>query len=333
MTVYKDEVKDKAIRVAKPTQYVMYEKDNFKNMTVLDEKPILINSDKYKVVENKVYTTQSSCRLDPPDLDPTPSKGVIPWGISKVKALEAQSVNDARNVVVCVADTGVAPHPDIPLVGEYNAVSSQPTTGDPNGHGTHVAGTISAINNEHFVVGVSQAPIFSSRVLDSWGSGRSADIARGIAACVDKGNAKVINLSLGSPARYGVDELIYESIQYAHNKGAITVCANGNDGGDVGYPAKYCKYAVAASDSRDRIASFSSRGPETDVIAPGVDIVSTSNKGGTEIMSGTSMATPHVSGAIALMLAQGRMMLGVDDIGLSKDEQGRGRLNALETVK
>jgi len=329
LAVKKDQAIDYAKRAVKPTRYVMYERADFRNMTILDERPLNANTDKYVIMEENVYTTQASCSA--PDLDPSPTKNVVPWGVSKVQALQAMEVTDARGVVVCVADSGVARHPDLLISGGYNAISPQASWEDDNGHGTHVAGTISAVaNNDRDVVGVSQSPIYASKVLNSWGSGYSSDIAKGIVACVDQGGARVINLSLGGP---GEDPLIEQALAYIHSKGAISVCAAGNNGGAVEGFTPHCTYVVSATDKADNLASFSSRGPSVNVAAPGVSILSLSYKGGTETMSGTSMAAPHVSAAVALMLAAGRPSLGYDNINLPPEQMGKGRLNALKTVQ
>jgi subtilisin len=124
--------------------------------------------------------------------------------------------------------------------------------------------------------------------------------------------------------------------------GVVVVAAAGNSGGSVGYPAAYPEtIAVAASDSNDKIASFSSRGPEVKFIAPGVSIVSSAMDGGFANFNGTSMAAPHVTGLAALAVAQGWVGLeGPDGVfeqlkkaakklpGLTAEEQGNGMIDA-----
>jgi subtilisin len=112
---------------------------------------------------------------------------------------------------------------------------------------------------------------------------------------------QIASMSLG--ASQG-NQALADMVQAMHDAGVTLIAAAGNSGGSVGYPAAYPgAIAVAASDSSDQLASFSSRGPQVAVIAPGVDVYSTYKDGGYETLSGTSMATPHVSGLAALYVA------------------------------
>jgi subtilisin len=151
---------------------------------------------------------------------------------------------------------------------------------------------------------------------------------------------QVANLSLGSPMGSVFMRL---AVDYAASRGVAVICAAGNSGGSVGYPAAYeSAIAVAASDSQDKIASFSSRGREVDLIAPGVGVQSTIPGGGYDSYNGTSMATPHVAGLAALAVARGaRGPAGVraaltraaSSIGLSPKEQGKGLVDAARLVQ
>lgn len=287
-----------------------------------------------KVVEDRIYRKSMGCSEDPiPGPSEPPSPAQVPWGIEKTNALEARGLNDGASVIVCVADTGSDfNHPDLrdQLVGGEDLTGTGSWL-DDEGHGTHVAGTVAATFNDFDVVGVSNAKIFTAKVLDASGAGYGSWIAEGIVACVRSG-AKVINMSLGSPAQYGPDPLISDAVNWAHSQGVQTVCANGNDGGAVGYPAKDCTYAVSATDRNDNIAYFSSRGPETDISAPGVDVVSLRRGGGVITYSGTSMASPHVAGALAMAIAQGKSLKG-QSIGLPQSSQGTlGRLDVLRSL-
>ncbi|MGF1536986.1 MAG: S8 family peptidase [Elainellaceae cyanobacterium] len=179
---------------------------------------------------------------------------------------------------------------------------------DLNGHGTHVAGTIAAENNGQGITGVAYgAEIMPIRVLDGDGVGSTTAIAYGISYAVDNG-ADVINLSLGGDT-YTPD--IDAAIRYATQQGAIVVSAAGNSGlAQPGFPAQFATesgLSVGAVDRNQRLADFSNRAGANaqlrHVVAPGVDIVSTVPGGGYAALSGTSMAAPHVSGAVALMLS------------------------------
>lgn len=193
---------------------------------------------------------------------------------------------------------------------------------DPNGHGTHVAGTVAARLNGVGMAGVApKAQLYAVRVLSASGSGYITDIARGIVEAV-KGpdgvtgtadDADVISMSLGGPH----SDTLYNAVVYAYNNGAILVAAAGNEGASSpSYPAAYSEViAVGAIDINYNVPSWSNRNP--DVVAPGVNIYSTlpGNKYG--YMSGTSMACPHVSGVAALMqalrLAAGKPKLSPSD--------------------
>jgi len=172
---------------------------------------------------------------------------------------------------------------------------------DDNGHGTHVAGIAGAeINNGVGVAGMAGGSrLMTVKVLDQYGNGWYSDLAQGIVYAVDNG-ARIINLSLGGAPS---SQTLQEAVDYARARGVLVVAATGNDGGAVLYPAA-CEHvlAVAATDQSDARASFSNHGPQVDVAAPGVDIYSTWPwVGGYFTKSGTSMATPHISGLAALI--------------------------------
>ena len=254
----------------------------------------------------------------------------IPWGISRVKASDVWSITDGSGGVIEVAvlDTGVDyDHPDLAgnIAWCVSTLRGRVTTNpaqckDQNGHGTHVIGTIAALNNDIGVVGVAPGvEIYSIRVLDASGSGSYSDIAIGIEQALlgpdgvldkdgdgiivgdpDDDAAEVISMSLGGPSD---DQYLHDMIIQAYNYGVVIVAASGNEAADQpSYPAIYPEViAVGATDSTDAIAYFSNLQPE--VSAPGVDILSTYPDDTYETLSGTSMATPHVSGVVALIQA------------------------------
>ncbi|AKG22385.1 S8 family serine peptidase [Calothrix sp. 336/3] len=262
-----------------------------------------------------------------------PDLGGNDWGSDMVKAPESWAKGyTGKGVVVAVLDTGVdRNHTDLKqniwtnskeIAGNgidddgngyvddsygWNFDSNNNNTLDVDGHGTHVSGTIAGANNGTGVTGVAHgAKIMPVKVLDDNGSGSYSAIAKGIYYAVDNG-ANVINLSLGSS--YPNSEL-EKAIQYASSKNVVVVMAAGNSGGSAPvYPARYAKnygIAVGAVDQGGNLASFSNRAGSNQleyVTAPGVNVYSTlpGNKYGS--YSGTSMATPHVAGVVALMLS------------------------------
>lgn len=268
----------------------------------------------------------------------------IPWGVKRVNAYKAWDWTTGKGVKVAVIDTGIDyNHPDLAknYAGGYNAVDNSKTPLDDHGHGTHVSGTIAAVKNLNGVVGVApDVKLYAVKVLDSKGFGQYSWIIDGIDWAV-KNKMSVVNMSLGG--RVGIDAL-KAAIDAAYKAGVVIVCAAGNDGGSVNYPAKYPgAIAVSASDWSDKIASFSSRGPEIAFISPGVNIYSTYKGNTYKTLSGTSMASPHVAGLAALVVSMG--ITNPDEVkqalikaavklpGLKDTEQGNGLIDASKLVK
>jgi len=233
----------------------------------------------------------------------------VPWGVARVDAPSAWSKGRGAGVKIAVIDTGIdCTHADLAcdFKSGTNIVAPGTDPMDDNEHGTHVSGTIAGRGTDGGLYGVApQATLIPVKVLDADGAGSLSDIVKGIDWAV-KARVDVINMSLGGAAGSAA---LGRAVKDALAKGVVVVCAAGNSGPDpdsVGYPAGYPGViAVAASDSADQIADFSSRGRPIAFIAPGVDIVSTVPGGGYKKLSGTSMASPHVAGLAALALERG----------------------------
>jgi len=228
---------------------------------------------------------------------------VLPWGIDRIDAEKAWATTTADPIKVAIIDTGIdVKHPDLidNLKGGVSTISYTTSYNDDNGHGTHVAGIVGAIDNEIGVIGVGpKIDLYAVKVLDRRGSGYLSDVIEGLDWAIANG-MQVVNMSLGTSA----DVLSFrEAVQRVNAKGIVQVAAAGNTGGAVIYPAAYSEViAVSATDKTDTIASWSSRGPEIDLAAPGVSIYSTYKGTGYATLSGTSMAAPHVTGSAALVL-------------------------------
>ncbi len=233
----------------------------------------------------------------------------VPWGVERIEATKVH--RDFRDkgsgVKIGVIDTGISLlHPDVKVYGGANFTDSA-SYNDDNGHGTHVAGTIAALDNTEGVIGVApDAQLYAVKVLNAAGQGTYTDVVAGIDWCIDN-QMNIISMSLGGPSP---NDLLKAAITQAWQKGLLIVAAAGNSGNASGtgdnviYPAKYPEaIAVAALDSNNNRASFSSTGPAVEVAAPGVAILSTYLNSGYSSLSGTSMATPHVSGCAALIKA------------------------------
>ena len=249
------------------------------------------------------------------------------WHLTRIGGESAWEYACGQGVSVAVIDTGVACYDAPPysrgtdLVGTrceggYNFIDDNTSAYDDEGHGTHVAGTIAqTTDNGKGVAGVAFcARVMPVKVLNGYGWGSTADVAEGIRWAADHG-AQVINLSLGSPSP---SAMMKDAVQHALDKGVVVVAAAGNEGEDdsVGYPAAYPGViAVSATDAKDELAWFSSRGPQVAIAAPGVKITQqTICDGGQNaceifgVFNGTSMASPHVAGAAAMLVG-----LGVSD--------------------
>jgi len=287
-----------------------------------------------------------------PSPSPTPSPEVsgstqtIPWGITRIDADDAWSLSSGLGVKVAVIDTGIdTDHPDLKdnLAGCVNKISSRKTCEDDNGHGTHVAGIIAAKDNNLGVVGVApNAKIYAVKVLDRRGGGYLSDVIEGLDWAVAN-QMQVVNMSLGTSSNV---TSFYEAVKRVKAAGIIQVAAAGNSGpgtNTVTYPAKYSEViAVAATDSADNVPSWSSRGPEIDLAAPGVNINSTYLSGKYKLLSGTSMSAPHVTGVVALRLflkpgessAQIEAVLEAyqDPLPLDPTLVGAGLVNAYKVV-
>ncbi len=256
---------------------------------------------------------------------PTPSdlKGGntqhLPWGVDRIDAdLSSTVAGDEQGSVdvdIYILDSGIKEH-DATVTYSESFVPGTSGTSDPIGHGTHVTGTAAAKDNSFGVVGVAPgAQVYNYRVLDGTGQTELSTVIAAVEAITERKQANpsrpmVANLSfgadIGTTAYNSLDQAVAASIE----AGVVFVIAAGNEGIDASTvtPAHVAgAITVGAYDQNNRFASFSNFGPTVDLLAPGVDIESSSNAVGAKmppvVMSGTSMAAPHVAGAAALYLS------------------------------
>lgn len=264
--------------------------------------------------------------------DPTQE---TPWGIDRVGALNLAFKGDG--VRVCVVDTGISKsHNDLNVTEGENfvVIKGKVRSGawdDDNGHGSHVAGTIAALDNEIGVVGVApNATLIAMKVLDRRGSGYLSDVSDGVLSCIEKG-AHIISMSLGGNGDPNQPSPLKSAIDQAHSLGIKVVVASGNESQDISgkVPAGYSNViAVGATDINDNMAYFSNYGLSSkDYVAPGVSIKSTWTGNQYNTISGTSMATPHVAGIMALII-QSNGTAYAESLGHSQSQEGSGLLRA-----
>lgn len=297
------------------------------NMMKNDPRVLRVEDDVIAFALGKVEATGKGARAI---VQPTE---VLPWGVDRIDAEKVwnstltSSIGTGINVAVI--DTGIElAHPDLAtnIKGSYNAISPSKSADDDNGHGTHVAGIIGALDNTIGVIGAAPAVnLYAIKVLNRNGSGYISDIIEGIDWAIAN-HINVINMSLGASSDI---QAFHDAIIRAHNANIVIVTAAGNDsGGPVNFPGAYPEViGVSATDNNNTIAVFSSVGPEVDLAAPGVSIYSTYKGKTYRTLSGTSMASPHVAGAAALLLAV-PSKCDTDANGTCSQDEVKARLEA-----
>ncbi|WP_443028989.1 S8 family peptidase [Sporosarcina sp. G11-34] len=236
----------------------------------------------------------------------------VPPGVELIQAPAIWKETKGKGVTVAILDTGCdSTHPDLQeqIIGGQNFTDDDGSNPDIfldyNGHGTHVAGTIAAQKDDKGVVGVApEASLLIVKVLNKKGSGQYEWIINGIDYAIEQ-KVDIISMSLGGPT--DLPEL-HEAIKRAVSNNILVVCAAGNegDGNDLtdeyAFPGRYNEVISVGAINLERSPSdFTNSHDEIDLVAPGEKILSTYLNGKFATLSGTSMAAPHVSGALALI--------------------------------
>lgn len=268
--------------------------------------------------------------------------GTLPLaGCSWVVAPPPAGVTGA-NVEVALLDTGVdLDHPDFrkAIAGGIDLINGDGEPQDDNGHGTGVAGVLAARRDGQGLIGVApQVRIWFVKMLRHDEQGTISDLIRGIEWAVSR-EVEIINMSLGTDED---NAALREAIRAAYQAGVLLVAAAGNQGDRVLYPGAYPEViAVAATNRSNGQAWFSNAGPEVELAAPGVELLTTGLQGSYQVRSGTSFAVPHVSGTAALLFSAGlrdvqtvrrRLVQTAEDLGLAVSAQGHGLVNAERAI-
>jgi subtilisin family serine protease/WD40 repeat protein len=282
------------------------------------------------------------------------------WGVAKINAQRAWYGlgTTGKDIKVAVIDTGIqADHPDLDgrVIAWADFINGQQKSAyDDEGHGTHVAGSIAGNGADGIITGVApDVLLMGAKVLDHEGKGTNQTVLSGLQWAAEN-DADIINLSL-SGAQTDAYNAIFVDL---HALGIIPVVAAGNSGPEpstIGSPGSHpLALTIGATDLDDLVAPFSSRGPvqtetgeiliKPDIVAPGVDIISTWKDGGYAVGSGTSMAAPHTAGAVALIkeafpnasFNDIKSLLTVNSVGLGKSQpnsdSGWGRMDVYKAI-
>lgn len=226
-------------------------------------------------------------------------------GNKKVEADKFWHISQGETVKVAVIDTGIAyDHPDLKenVAGGVNILEKQKPPYDDNGHGTHVAGIIGAVNNQSGIVGIApRTNLYSVKTFNKDGTAKLSNIIKAIDWSIEN-EMDILNMSFGfnepSPT-------FKEAIKRAYEAGVLMVAASGNRGtrGLIEYPAQFDEtIGISSINENDKISDFSAIGPQVTLTAPGENIISTWLNKSFRELSGTSMAVAHVSGVAALII-------------------------------
>lgn len=303
----------------------------------------LLNTEKIQSIEiDKSIETAGNYSIK--DYAVAEGRQSIPWGNYAVGAhlISPQSDQNRKKIKIAIFDTGITNHPDLSIAGGVSFLENNESYIDEDGHGTHMAGTIAALDNSFGVRGINpNSEIYAVRVLDQDGEGFTSSVIQGIEWAI-KNDINVINMSFVSEE---YSEILHDAIQTASEKNILIIGSAGNAGygeDTVMYPARYPEViAVGAVNPAHLRTSFSSMGIELDIVAPGEDVLSTGKDGGYGVLSGTSSAAAYVTGAVSLIWSMNpkwdasqvkEQLLGTATSLGNQDEYGVGLVNIAKSL-
>ncbi len=273
------------------------------------------------------------------------------WGLQRIQGPLAWAFARGSTVTIAVIDSGIdLTHPDLRarIVKGFNFVDPGMPPQDDFWHGTHVSGIAAAVQDNHIgIAGTAvNVNILPLKILDENGEGTVEDLAKAISFAA-RHSVRVVNMSLGTLTEDNrCPQILQEQVNIASARGVLLVAAAGNQGGTAPFFPAACSnvVAVTSSDFQDSLSYFDNTGSWIDITAPGEDIISTLPGGTYDFASGTSMATPFVAGAAAMVWSRNPSMApasierilerSADRFGWSGhiNTYGWGRLNAANAL-
>ncbi|MGN7198355.1 S8 family peptidase [Bacillus mycoides] len=267
------------------------------------------------------------------------------WGFEKIQVPSVHKYNiTGKNVSVAIIDTGIdIYHEDLHVNGGISFLDYTTSYHDDNGHGTHIAGIVGALDNDKGIIGVApDVDLYSVKALDKEGNGKYSNVIKGIDWAINN-DIKIISMSIN-----GIQESVSfeKATELAYKKGILLVSSAGNKGyfneNSIMIPAKYDSViSVGALDEENQRWEFSSRGKELELMAPGVDILSTFLNGSYIKDSGSSMAAAYVTGLAALIMEKNPLLSNqqvreilqnnAEKLGIT-NEYGYGLINAIQSI-
>lgn len=300
--------------------------------------------------EDSLYRLRVHPRVQAMEMDTRAQalEQTVPWGLVRLRADLVHPANKGAGVKVAILDSGIdLNHEDLVVMGNVSFVDGAATGNDDFGHGTKVAGVVAARDNGIGTLGVApEVALYAVKVMDEYGRVLWSDAQRGLDWAMQN-NMQVVNMSFGSinapPTSF------QKAIERAYRKGLVLVAGAGNKGelgieDSVVYPAKYPEViAAGATDETNTRVSNSSYGPSLELVAPGVNIYTTTI-GSYGYAGNTSIASPHVAGTAALLIASGitnneqvrqKMRQTAVDLGVAgrDNEYAYGLVDAYAAVK